>query len=53
MIYSRQKGELLVSENRSAEAQSCAFIGKWCSSIHKSSKYIKEVRMVFQGNPEV
>lgn len=40
MIYSRQKGELMVSENRS-EAESCAFIGKWCISNHSSFKYIK------------
>lgn len=41
MIYSRQKGELMVSENRSSEAESHAFIGKWCISIHNSFKYIK------------
>lgn len=38
MIYSRQKGELMVSENRS-EAESHAFIGKWCISIHSSFRY--------------
>lgn len=41
MIYSRRKGELMVSENRSSEAESRAFIGKWCISIHNSFKYIK------------
>lgn len=40
MIYSRQKVELMVSENRS-EAESRAFIGKWCISIHNSFKYSK------------
>lgn len=40
-MYSRQKGELMVSENRSSEAESRAFIGKWCISIHSSFKYIK------------
>lgn len=50
MIYSRQKGEL-VSENRSSEAETCAFIGKWCSSIRRRSKYIKGVHRALQGNP--
>lgn len=43
MIYSRQKGELMVSENRS-EAESHAFIGKWCISIHSIFKYIKHTQ---------
>lgn len=51
MIYSRQKRELVVSENRSSEAESCTFIGKQCSSIHRSSKYTKRVHGPLQGNP--
>lgn len=50
MIYSRQKGELVVSEIRPSETVYCAFIGKWCSSIHRNSKCIKGVHSSLQGN---
>lgn len=50
MIYSRQKGELMVSENRSSEAESRAFIGKWCISIHTASN-TSRVHRALQESP--
>lgn len=50
MIYSRQKGELVTSENGSSEAVYCAFIEKWCNGIDRNSKYIKGVHSLLQGN---